>query len=312
MPDVNMSDVIADVAVVVPTAHGDERGRFVETYRRSWFPLGREMVQANRSEKEAGAIVGLHYHLHQADYWYVLRGTARVVLHDLRRGRRPTAPPSPSTSTETMTGVCHPARCGPRLRLPHRPHSLVPGRQLLQPRRRTRCGVGRPGGRRGLGRGRPGAVGTGPGQSAGGRRSIPECSPGSDSGRDRPARPGPRPPWARRAPACWSPGEVRGSVGRPRWPWPRSAGRWRCGTSTPTGPRRQPPSAVSSTDRPPTGRRSTWPTGGLAAAVARAAARARDPGWFRPCRRNPRGRAGGCHRRRGLGRNPQREPPRAP
>jgi len=44
------------------------------------------MIQGNRSEKQAGAIVGLHYHLHQADYWYVLRGTARVVLHDLRRG----------------------------------------------------------------------------------------------------------------------------------------------------------------------------------------------------------------------------------
>ena len=34
----------------------------------------------------AGAVVGLHYHLHQADYWYVLRGRARVVLHDLREG----------------------------------------------------------------------------------------------------------------------------------------------------------------------------------------------------------------------------------
>jgi dTDP-4-dehydrorhamnose 3,5-epimerase len=30
--------------------------------------------------------VGLHYHLHQADYWYVAAGCARVVLHDLRRG----------------------------------------------------------------------------------------------------------------------------------------------------------------------------------------------------------------------------------
>ena len=28
----------------------------------------------------------MHYHLHQADYWYVLRGRARVVLHDLRQG----------------------------------------------------------------------------------------------------------------------------------------------------------------------------------------------------------------------------------
>jgi dTDP-4-dehydrorhamnose 3,5-epimerase len=80
------STTIADVLVVTPDAHGDERGRFVETYRRSWFPLGREMVQGNRSEKQAGAVVGLHYHLHQADYWYVLRGRARVVLHDLRSG----------------------------------------------------------------------------------------------------------------------------------------------------------------------------------------------------------------------------------
>ena len=31
-------------------------------------------------------MVGLHYHLHQADYWYLLRGRARVVLHDLRQG----------------------------------------------------------------------------------------------------------------------------------------------------------------------------------------------------------------------------------
>ncbi len=86
MPEIIESDSIADVILVEPTIHGDERGRFIETYRRSWFPLGREMTQANRSEKQAGAIVGLHYHLHQADYWYVLRGTARVVLHDLRHG----------------------------------------------------------------------------------------------------------------------------------------------------------------------------------------------------------------------------------
>ena len=44
------------------------------------------MLQGNRSDKRAGAVVGLHYHLHQADYWLVPRGTARVVLHDLRVG----------------------------------------------------------------------------------------------------------------------------------------------------------------------------------------------------------------------------------
>jgi len=74
------------VVIIEPDGHGDERGRFAETYRRSWFGSGREMVQANCSDKQAGAVVGLHYHLHQADYWYVLRGRARVVLHDLREG----------------------------------------------------------------------------------------------------------------------------------------------------------------------------------------------------------------------------------
>ncbi|HVX21808.1 MAG TPA: dTDP-4-dehydrorhamnose 3,5-epimerase [Acidimicrobiales bacterium] len=86
MPNIVPSSTIQDVIVVEPDVHGDQRGRFVETYRRQWLPLGREMVQANRSEKEAGAVVGLHYHLHQADYWYMLRGRARVVLHDLREG----------------------------------------------------------------------------------------------------------------------------------------------------------------------------------------------------------------------------------
>jgi dTDP-4-dehydrorhamnose 3,5-epimerase len=77
---------IDDVLLLEPRAFGDDRGRFVETYRREWLPKGREMIQGNRSEKARGAVVGLHYHLHQADYWYVLRGTARVVLHDLRTG----------------------------------------------------------------------------------------------------------------------------------------------------------------------------------------------------------------------------------
>ena len=43
-------------------------------------------IQGNRGDRVAGCLVGLHYHLHQADYWYVPQGTARVVLHDLRIG----------------------------------------------------------------------------------------------------------------------------------------------------------------------------------------------------------------------------------
>jgi len=83
---VEASTVIDGVVVVTPTIHGDARGLFVETYRREWLPDGREMVQGNRSDKTAGAVVGLHFHRRQADYWYVPNGRARVVLHDLRTG----------------------------------------------------------------------------------------------------------------------------------------------------------------------------------------------------------------------------------
>ncbi len=87
-----------------PDVHGDERGRFIETYRRSWFPDGgREMVQGNRADRQRGALVGLHYHLHQADYWYVPFGEARMVLHDLREG----SPTDGATLSLDLTGENH-------------------------------------------------------------------------------------------------------------------------------------------------------------------------------------------------------------
>ena len=73
--------VVRDLVV-----HADERGRFLETFRKEWVPGAREMIQANRADRQAGCIVGLHFHRKQADWWYVVLGTARVVLHDLRVG----------------------------------------------------------------------------------------------------------------------------------------------------------------------------------------------------------------------------------
>jgi dTDP-4-dehydrorhamnose 3,5-epimerase len=78
--------LIAGVVVRDLVVHRDERGSFVETYRREWVPGGREMLQGNRADREAGCLVGLHFHRRQADWWYVVAGTARVVLHDLRAG----------------------------------------------------------------------------------------------------------------------------------------------------------------------------------------------------------------------------------
>jgi dTDP-4-dehydrorhamnose 3,5-epimerase len=100
---VQESDRIAGVWIVEPEIHGDQRGLFIETYRRSWFPNGREMVQGNRANRQQDALVGLHYHLHQADYWYVPFGTARVVLHDLRAG----GPTDGATLTLELSGENH-------------------------------------------------------------------------------------------------------------------------------------------------------------------------------------------------------------
>ncbi|MSX93593.1 MAG: dTDP-4-dehydrorhamnose 3,5-epimerase, partial [Actinobacteria bacterium] len=100
MSNVRESDLIAGVHVVEPSIHGDQRGLFIETYRREWFPNAREMLQSNRSNKQQGALVGLHYHLHQADYWYTPVGTIRVVLHDLRDG----GPTDGATQTIDISG----------------------------------------------------------------------------------------------------------------------------------------------------------------------------------------------------------------
>ena len=77
---------IAGAYEAVPDVHRDDRGLVVESYRREWIPGAREAVQANRADRSAGCVVGLHFHHHQADYWYVVSGTARLVLHDLRVG----------------------------------------------------------------------------------------------------------------------------------------------------------------------------------------------------------------------------------
>ena len=48
MPNVRESEEIAGVWIVEPTLHGDQRGMFIETFRREWFPNSREMLQGNR------------------------------------------------------------------------------------------------------------------------------------------------------------------------------------------------------------------------------------------------------------------------
>jgi len=103
MPEISESPHIAGVYVVEPTIHGDQRGLFIETYRREWIPGAREMIQGNRANRQQGALVGLHYHLHQSDYWYIPFGTARVVLHGLREG----GPTDGATHCLDLSGESH-------------------------------------------------------------------------------------------------------------------------------------------------------------------------------------------------------------
>lgn len=68
-----------DGVVVTPVErHEDERGFFSEIARFG------EYRQANHSRSRRGVLRGLHYHLRQADLWYVVRGSAQVALVDLR------------------------------------------------------------------------------------------------------------------------------------------------------------------------------------------------------------------------------------
>ena len=77
---------IGGVHFVPFRAHGDSRGYFFESFRRSWVPEARDMVQGNCSFSKAGVLRGLHYHLKQADFWVVPSGSVRAVLYDARTG----------------------------------------------------------------------------------------------------------------------------------------------------------------------------------------------------------------------------------
>ncbi len=80
-----VSGDIDGVLLVTPKVKGDERGSLRETFRQEWLGSVPNMVQGTRSESKAGVIRALHYHLRQADYWYVPRGRIFVAMYDLRR-----------------------------------------------------------------------------------------------------------------------------------------------------------------------------------------------------------------------------------
>jgi dTDP-4-dehydrorhamnose 3,5-epimerase len=85
MTDIRESEIIQGVMIAHLKAFEDNRGRFMETFRKGWFPQRTwEIVQTNRSDSKANVLRGLHYHHKQVDYWYVPFGRIRAALFDMR------------------------------------------------------------------------------------------------------------------------------------------------------------------------------------------------------------------------------------
>ncbi len=80
------------VVVIEPTIHGDSRGWFQETYRRSLFAdlgIHDDFVQDNHSRSEKGVLRGLHFQVGQhpqAKLVRCARGAILDVVVDIRRG----------------------------------------------------------------------------------------------------------------------------------------------------------------------------------------------------------------------------------
>jgi dTDP-4-dehydrorhamnose 3,5-epimerase len=77
------------VVLLKGTVHGDERGFFTETYRRSAFAeagVGDEFVQDNHSRSRRGVVRGMHYQPGQAKLVRCARGSILDVAVDIRPG----------------------------------------------------------------------------------------------------------------------------------------------------------------------------------------------------------------------------------
>lgn len=92
MPFVFKKLEIPDVVLIEPRVFRDERGFFLETYKRSEFAaqgIGFDFVQGNHSRSKKGVVRGLHYQLvpkAQGKLVRVSRGAVWDVAVDIRKG----------------------------------------------------------------------------------------------------------------------------------------------------------------------------------------------------------------------------------
>ena len=84
---------IPEVVITEPTVHGDERGYFVETFRKdkleAFIGYKLNFVQDNESKSTQGVLRGLHYQLPphaQTKLVRVIEGNVLDVAVDIRKG----------------------------------------------------------------------------------------------------------------------------------------------------------------------------------------------------------------------------------
>jgi dTDP-4-dehydrorhamnose 3,5-epimerase len=77
--------VIEGVGLKRLKVYCDDRGYFAETLRED-DPFFNGFAQSSVTLSYPGVIKAFHWHKKQDDYWYVVKGSAQVVLHDLREG----------------------------------------------------------------------------------------------------------------------------------------------------------------------------------------------------------------------------------
>jgi dTDP-4-dehydrorhamnose 3,5-epimerase len=84
---------LAGLVAIEPAVHADERGFFIETYRRQWhadvgIPPEESFVQDNHSRSTRGVVRGMHFQVGEgvAKLVRCARGRILDVAVDLRRG----------------------------------------------------------------------------------------------------------------------------------------------------------------------------------------------------------------------------------
>ena len=81
---------IKDLLIIEPEVHGDHRGFFMETYKKSEFEelgIHYDFVQDNQSKSRKGVLRGLHFQINhpQAKLVRVIQGEVYDVAVDLRK-----------------------------------------------------------------------------------------------------------------------------------------------------------------------------------------------------------------------------------